>query len=265
MDYIAPTTLDEAYGALAVADARCLAGGQSLVAMMNLGLAAPARLVSLRKIAALRGIDPAGRWRAASRCDDDARRNRGARGKRRRTVAACAGRPSRRLSGRARAGHHRRLGRECRSGGRLSGRTRCRGCGHRDRFGFGVSPHRRARFLRGLFETALAPRRDRDRDPSPAGTARCARQLHEAIGRIGRLRNPLRRSHRRGHGRRRHRRLCGDAAALVGYRVSDEALLAVGRAIAASCDPPSDHRTSPEYRRRVLPELLRRTVRAALS
>src|SRR4029450_400626 len=42
--------------ALAVEDARCLAGGQSLVAMMNLGLVAPARLVSLRRIAALRGI-----------------------------------------------------------------------------------------------------------------------------------------------------------------------------------------------------------------
>jgi aerobic carbon-monoxide dehydrogenase medium subunit len=56
MDYLAPTTLDEAFGALAMEDARCLAGGQSLVAMMNLGLTAPSRLVSLRRIAALRGV-----------------------------------------------------------------------------------------------------------------------------------------------------------------------------------------------------------------
>jgi aerobic carbon-monoxide dehydrogenase medium subunit len=56
MDYVAPQTLDEAYRALAVEDARCLAGGQSLVAMMNLGLLEPARLVSLRRISALRGI-----------------------------------------------------------------------------------------------------------------------------------------------------------------------------------------------------------------
>lgn len=56
MDYVAPATLPEAYRALDAEDARCLAGGQSLVAMMNLGLVAPARLVSLRRIEALRGI-----------------------------------------------------------------------------------------------------------------------------------------------------------------------------------------------------------------
>lgn len=58
MDYLAPETLDEAYRALEHEDARCLAGGQSLVAMMNLGLVSPARLVSLRRIRALRGIEP---------------------------------------------------------------------------------------------------------------------------------------------------------------------------------------------------------------
>src|SRR5262245_20255779 len=56
MDYVAPTTLEDAYRALAVDDARCLAGGQSLVAMMNLGLVAPSCLVSLRRIAELRAI-----------------------------------------------------------------------------------------------------------------------------------------------------------------------------------------------------------------
>lgn len=56
MDYLAPATLEEAHVALETEDARCLAGGQSLVAMMNLGLVSPARLVSLRRIEALRGI-----------------------------------------------------------------------------------------------------------------------------------------------------------------------------------------------------------------
>ena len=56
-DYVAPTTLDEAFRALEADDARCLAGGQSLVAMMNLGVVSPARLVSLRRIGALRGIN----------------------------------------------------------------------------------------------------------------------------------------------------------------------------------------------------------------
>src|SRR6516165_286332 len=56
MDYVAPLTVEEAWRALETEDARCLAGGQSLVAMMNLGLVAPSRLVSLRRIASLRGI-----------------------------------------------------------------------------------------------------------------------------------------------------------------------------------------------------------------
>src|SRR5262245_29361426 len=56
MDYVAPSTLEDAWRALETEDALCLAGGQSLVAMMNLGLIAPARLVSLRCIPALRGI-----------------------------------------------------------------------------------------------------------------------------------------------------------------------------------------------------------------
>jgi carbon-monoxide dehydrogenase medium subunit len=57
VEYVAPTNLEAAYRALEAEDARCLAGGQSLVAMMNLGLVSPARLVSLRCIASLRGVE----------------------------------------------------------------------------------------------------------------------------------------------------------------------------------------------------------------
>ena len=57
MNYFAPGSLEDAYQALADAEAVCLAGGQSLIAAMNLRLAAPGSLVSLRKIAALRGVD----------------------------------------------------------------------------------------------------------------------------------------------------------------------------------------------------------------
>lgn len=54
-----PTTIDEAIHLLAADDeARCLAGGQTLVAMMNLGLAEPSALVSLRGIAGLDAIEP---------------------------------------------------------------------------------------------------------------------------------------------------------------------------------------------------------------
>jgi carbon-monoxide dehydrogenase medium subunit len=51
----------------------------------------------------------------------------------------------------------------------------------------------------------------------------------------------------------------------AGLDVADGALVEAGRRLAAECDPPGDHRASAAYRRRVLPELLRRTVRAALE
>jgi carbon-monoxide dehydrogenase medium subunit len=57
MDFVSPNTLEEAFRALDAEDARCLAGGQSLVAMMNLGLVSPTRLVSLRRIDSLKGIE----------------------------------------------------------------------------------------------------------------------------------------------------------------------------------------------------------------
>jgi carbon-monoxide dehydrogenase medium subunit len=57
MKYLEPETLDEAIAALAGAgDARCLAGGATLVAMLNAELVDPEVLVGLRKIHALRGI-----------------------------------------------------------------------------------------------------------------------------------------------------------------------------------------------------------------
>jgi aerobic carbon-monoxide dehydrogenase medium subunit len=57
MKYLEPETVDEAITALASAeDARCLAGGATLVAMLNAELVDPKVLVGLRKIHALRGI-----------------------------------------------------------------------------------------------------------------------------------------------------------------------------------------------------------------
>lgn len=56
--YFAPSTLDEAIAALAESgeDAKVLAGGQSLVPMMNLRLAAPTALVDLNCITNLTGV-----------------------------------------------------------------------------------------------------------------------------------------------------------------------------------------------------------------
>ncbi len=59
MKYLEPETLDEALAALAACDdARCLAGGATLVAMLNAELVDPPVLVGLRKIQTLRGINP---------------------------------------------------------------------------------------------------------------------------------------------------------------------------------------------------------------
>jgi aerobic carbon-monoxide dehydrogenase medium subunit len=61
--YAAPTTLDEAIGLLvehAAAEPRVLAGGQSLIPLMNFRLAKPGFLVDLRRVAGLSGIRPDG-------------------------------------------------------------------------------------------------------------------------------------------------------------------------------------------------------------
>jgi carbon-monoxide dehydrogenase medium subunit len=55
-DYAAPETLDEAL-ALIGEDSRPLAGGQSLVPMLNLRLARPARIVDLERVAGLAYIE----------------------------------------------------------------------------------------------------------------------------------------------------------------------------------------------------------------
>ena len=57
-DYVAPTTVDEAVAALANAgeDAKVIAGGQSLMPVLRLRLAAPTVLVDLNRIDELRGV-----------------------------------------------------------------------------------------------------------------------------------------------------------------------------------------------------------------
>jgi carbon-monoxide dehydrogenase medium subunit len=58
-EYHAPTTVDEALAILQASgpDCRVLAGGQSLIPMMNFRLAAPAVVVDLNRIPALAGIE----------------------------------------------------------------------------------------------------------------------------------------------------------------------------------------------------------------
>ncbi|WIX78868.1 xanthine dehydrogenase family protein subunit M [Amycolatopsis carbonis] len=57
-EYVAPSSVDEAVQALAAAgeDAKVLAGGQSLLPVLRMRLAAPTTLVDLRKVAEMRGV-----------------------------------------------------------------------------------------------------------------------------------------------------------------------------------------------------------------
>src|SRR5438067_6813259 len=58
-DYVAPRSIDEAVAELARGgpDAKVLAGGQSLVPLMNFRLARPSLLIDLNRVAALQYID----------------------------------------------------------------------------------------------------------------------------------------------------------------------------------------------------------------
>src|SRR5436853_7353455 len=59
-DYVAPRSLDEAVAALAEGgtDAKLLAGGQSLIPLLNFRLARPSLLVDLNHVAELAFISP---------------------------------------------------------------------------------------------------------------------------------------------------------------------------------------------------------------
>jgi 2-furoyl-CoA dehydrogenase FAD binding subunit len=63
-DYARPDTVDEAVAVLAEngAEARVMAGGQSLMAMLNLRLLEPRVLVDITRIPALKGIEVKGGW-----------------------------------------------------------------------------------------------------------------------------------------------------------------------------------------------------------
>jgi aerobic carbon-monoxide dehydrogenase medium subunit len=56
LEFVAPTELEEALSALAEPGAKPLAGGMSLVPLLNLGTARPAKVVSLSRLAELRSV-----------------------------------------------------------------------------------------------------------------------------------------------------------------------------------------------------------------
>jgi carbon-monoxide dehydrogenase medium subunit len=263
MEYVAPTTLEEAYRALEAADARCLAGGQSLVAMMNLGLASPARLVSLRRIERLRGVArlPDGGLRIGAMTTHAELA----------TLEPDAAGPAL-LAQAARVVAYPAV----RAWGTIGGSV-----AHADPAAdypvallaagasIEIGSARGARqvpaqeFFRGLFETALGEGEIVTAVLVPAGP-RGAGAAYEklslvagdfAIVSVAAIAGST--AHVAVGG-------CGPTPILASVSdLGDDALLEAGRGIAAASEPPSDHRASAAYRRRVLPELLRRAVRGA--
>ncbi len=263
MNFVAPTSLEDAYHALAVPGAMCLAGGQSLVAAMNLGVATPQQLVSLRNLRALRGIDPqAGGGlrigamtthaelaalgadapgavllaRTAAQVAYPAVRNRGTIGGSVALADPAADYPVALVA----------MDAAIEMGGPAGARS-----------------VKAREFFRGLFETALAPQEivlAIHVPPGPPGAGSCYEKLSLVAGdfaivsvaAIGSTQLDIAVGG------------CGPTPRLLsGIAATDDALLAAGRQLAAGCDPPSDQRGSAAYRRRVLPELVRRAGRAA--
>ncbi|MCZ7562733.1 MAG: FAD binding domain-containing protein [Burkholderiales bacterium] len=263
MDYVAPTTLEEAYRALEAEDARCLAGGQSLVAMMNLGLASPARLVGLRRIEPLRGV--------ARRPDGGLRIGAMTTHAELAALEAGAAGPAL-LAQAARVVAYPAV----RAWGTIGGSIAhadpaadypvallAAGASIEIGSARGVRQLAARDFFRGFFETALAPGEIVTAvhvPPGPAGARAAYEKLSLVAGdfaivSVAAIAGPAAQVAVGG---------CGPTPILSALAdLGDDALLEAGRSIAAASDPPSDHRASAAYRRRVLPELLRRAVRGA--
>jgi carbon-monoxide dehydrogenase medium subunit len=263
MEFVSPTTLEEAHHALMIDEARCLAGGQSLVAMMNLGLLMPSRLVSLRRIGCLRGIvwRPDGSLRIGAMT----------------THAELAGLDSPNVSVLAKAARVVAYP-AVRMQGTLGGSV-----AHADPAAdypvaltaagacVEIASPRGTRlvavrdFFRGVFETALQQGEIVSAiimppAPKPARTAYQKLSLVAgdfAIVSVAAIVSDTAQIAVGG---------CGPKPLFAsGLALTDSALLEAGRRLAAESDPPNDQRASATYRRRVMPELVQRAVREALA
>ena len=263
MEYVAPESLADACRALHGDGVHCLAGGQSLVAMMNLGLATPQRLVSLRRIPELRGIETMsdGGVRIGAMSTHAAIAEL-------RAASAAA----RLLAETARVVAYPAV----RTRGTIGGSAALADpaadypvalCAINATIDLASSAGRRSvaarDFFRGMFETALAPGEIVEAVRLP-GTPKRGGVAYEKLSLVA-----------------------GDFAILsVGAVVADDVRIAIGgyamkpivlgyegtpqdamasivHDLASEGDPPSDHRASTAYRRRVAPALVRRALERA--
>lgn len=272
-----PETVAEASGLLASDGARPLAGGQSLVAMMNAGLVAPSALVSLRRVAGLGEIDEAadGRIRFGAMVPHE-------------RVAKLEGRDANaRLMARtaARIGHP-----AIRSQGTIGGSIAhadpaadyptaitCAEATVAVSGAGGTRTVAAAEFFRGFFETAAGEGEmvtSIEVPEAPAGAGSHYEKFSIVDGDFA-VASVAAVVARDGEGRCTFARVavggCGPTpvrlreaeAILEGSRLEDEALAAAGAMLARACDPVDDFRGSAGYRLKLVPRLVKRAVLAA--
>ena len=234
---------------------------------MNLGLVAPSRLVSLRRISRTARHCDAERRQPAHRRDDDARGTRRA-GQRRSCGPALLAQAARVVAYPA-----------VRAFGTIGGSVAhadpaadypvalvAANAAYRSRIGDWHASHRGPRFL----SRACSRRRSSRARSSPPSWSRRDRGTAAPPTRSSRSLPVISPSFRWQRSWRKPRRIaiggcgrsrCWRAACADGRGALREA----AARLAAASDPPSDHRGSAAYRRKVLPELVCRAVRAARS
>ena len=268
----APERLDEAIRLLAAdEDARPLAGGQTLVAMLNAELLSPSQLVSLHRIAALRGIEKRadGAMRiGAMTTPASLARSEALRGVHR-LFADAAGRIA-----------HEAI----RNRGTLGGAV-----AHADPSADyppvlvaldavieAVGPAGKREiaavdFFQGFLTTALEPGELIAAIILPPGSGQ-ARTHYEKFARVeGDFATVSVAVALAGNGARVALggvgpvpvRLTEAEASLNQGRLSDEAIAAAGVLLVAASDPIDDVRGSADYRRLIIPRLVRRAIRTA--
>ena len=276
MKFASPDTLADALALLAEDGARCLAGGQSLVAMMNAQLVSPAALVSLRRIPELSAIAtlPGGGLSIGAMTPHAAVA---------RLKPSAAG-PALLCRTAAEIGHP-----AIRNQGTIGGSLAhadpaadypvaavCAGA----RIVVASAAEKRTipagEFFKGFYETALAPGEiivAVEIPPGPAGAAAhyekfalvhgdfalisCAAILAMSGGRCTAAQIAV------GACAPAPLRVAAAEAALVSSALDDAALAKAGALLAAAADPIDDFRGSAEYRRKLVPRIVARAVRTA--
>lgn len=276
MRFAEPESLADALVALSTEGARCVAGAQSLVAMMNAGLVAPPLLVSLRRVPGLDRIA----W------NDDGTLTLGAMA-RHRDVARLAPRTagSNLIVAAARQIGHPAIRNQGTIGGSIAHADpaadyptaiTCAEAAVEIASPSGPRHVPAAEFFHGYYETACAPGEMVTAvhvPPGPPGArahyeklmivdgdfavvsvavilaldgSACS-HIRVAVGAVAAA--PL--------------RLPEAEAMLVGSSLDDAAIARAGAMLADAADPVDDMRGSAEFRRRLIPRLLRRAVAAA--